>query len=341
MINYNKINKNINELLKEDNYIFQMKEFTDKMSKDYLNLLEKKSSILDLEEEYNDKISYRMILKNACGFIKDFNNKYYDILKTIYKKGFIKPKFNKKANPYSTLKHGHVYINWQVLYNMDSSFILVHEFSHALNVDEEISDARQYLTEGIAYLFEFLLLDYLEQKKYNNSDMYKSKLLNFVHTYDSALSLYNNNDFFDIIEKNQRIDKNIIKDYYEEKEENEFLKWKCKTYEEYIPFFENKKYLLGIIVASDIHMRLIENPELKKQIIYLIDNINDMRFEDCFEFLNIKLVKKNGKIFIDDSDYERLMKNLRLELENTYEKYKGVQNEESNSNCRTNRCRKN
>ena len=126
MINYNKINKNINELLKEDNYIFQMKEFTDKMSKDYLNLLEKKSSILDLEEEYNDKISYRVILKNACGFIKDFNNKYYDILKTIYKKGFIKLKFNKRANPYCTLKHGHVYINWQVLYNMDSSFILVH-----------------------------------------------------------------------------------------------------------------------------------------------------------------------------------------------------------------------
>lgn len=326
MINFEELNKNIEYLLtKEDIYYVKMFNLFDEIANDYLLLLQNYIDILDINEDFEENLSYTEILKQVCLFYKKNNPQYYNLLKIAYKKKFINIDIKNQDEAYCDLKKGHGFINWPLTFSIDDSFCLVHEFSHYLNLNQKVSLAREYLTEALSILNEFLLHDYLEQKNYSNKEYMKVKILKFVLGYDNAYSLYKNSDIIDIYLKYGKIDENNIYNYYNNSNLRNELEFKCSIYSEgELPFFQNKKYLFGVVLACDMHQQLLNNHDYINKIIYLMNNINDLQLKDCFNILNINFTFNKGNFFIERNHYKRIMDNFEFEFKDTYSKYKGL-----------------
>lgn len=340
-MNYKKIEKSIKYLIEKEDicYVNLMKMF-DQLSCDYLYVISHYSSILDLDEEKENCISYLEILKQSLKFIKTLNYDYYVTLKNAYKHKEINIDLEKKEAAFCEYRNNKKFINWPINYNIDDSFCLIHEFSHYLNLPKNTNLTRQYFTEAFSFLFEMLLYDYLEKNNYENKDYRKVKLLTFANCFDVANILYLYGDLINLYLKNEKLNDLIIEKNYLDKKLQEQIKQFCYFNKNDLNFFECKKYLLGIFIACDIHQQLLQNPNDIKKIFSLMENINQLSLNNCFKELNIEIVKQNHDLMFDDKSYERILNNLKIELDDAYKKFKEVENEKNYCYCWTNSCRK-
>lgn len=337
MANYSKLNKNIKLLLEDDVYYVNFMNLFDSLSIDYLHILEEYLEVLQLDEEFDMNVSYFENLKQSLKFLKSIDNKYYEILKTAYKNDNIKIDINHTVDAGCYYLDKNKYIDLPLNFNLDDSFCLVHEFVHYLNLKEEISYSRKYLTETFSILFEMLYSDFLERKNYYNKDYLKILLLRFSSCFDDANELYSYGGLINVFLNNGKIDSKSLTKYCNQSDMEE-LEFQCHLYNESIPFFDNKKYLLGIYLACDMHQHLINDSNYINKILYLIENINDLSIIDCFKVLDLNLNNYDNNWMLDSNSYNRILGNLKLELEKIYKKFKDVENEKSYCYSRTNRC---
>ncbi len=341
-MNYFRVENNIKKLIfREDVCYVNLMQLFEQLACDYVYAMQYYSDILELDENFNNYVSYLGILKQSLKFMKNVNSDYYILLKKAYKAKEINIDFKKGAEAYCDYRKGKKFINWPINYNIDDAFSLNHEFSHYLNMKKNVSLSRNYFTEAFSDLFEFLFYDYLETNNYSNKDYLKVKLLRFASCFDYAKELYNYGRLVNIFLENSKLDGTLIEKNYNQEIPLEQIKNQCCIYKSGLPFFEYKKYLLGIFMACDIHQQILQNPSYIQNIFYLMDNVNQMSLNDCFKELNIKILNDNHNLTFDNTSYDRIMTNFSIELKDSYNKFRGVINEKSYRNCRTYSCRKN
>lgn len=339
-MNYNILNKNLKELTTLDDPHYQHLQYLISIvANDYKLFMSKYSDIIDLDEDFHDKISYIEILKQVCKFLKVYNYQYYETLKKIYKQKYINLDLDKIDDAYTDFQNGHAYINFPISFVIDDAFCLIHEFIHYLNCMEYVSETHAYFTETLSILFEFLFYDYLENNNYLNKEYLKVKLLKFLNCYDNAEEICYGNDLMNFYFKYKKITKDLIRKHIKDKKIVNKFENICRNYSNVeLPFFQNKKYLIGTILACDMHQRIINNPQFIEKVYYMIENINELNFDQCLEIFNIRGYIENGIYKIYNNDYQRIMNNVKQELEITYKKYKEGLDEKSYCDCRANRC---
>lgn len=341
-MNYNKVERNIKKLIgKEDICYINLMQMFEQLACDYVYVMQHYSDVLDLDEAFNNHVSYLEILKQTLKFMKSINYDYYILLKNAYKTKEININFRKKEGAYCEYRNNKKFINWPINYNIDDSFSLTHEFSHYLNLIENVNLTRSYFTEAFSFLFEFLLYDYLEINNYANKEYLKIKLIKFATCYDYAEEIYTYGNLITIYLKYKKLNDKIIEENCDDKILLEQIKQQCHFYKKNLPFFQNKKYLLGIFIACDMHQQLLQNPNYIEKIFYLINNVNRMSLNDFFKELNIKIENNNHNLNFDNTSYNRLLSNLKLELDGAYKKFRVMDDEKSYCNCRTYSSRKN
>lgn len=239
-MNYKKIEQKIrNLILDNDIYYAKMIKTFEKISFDYLNLLQDYNDILSINEDFEHKISYIEILKQSLKFTKHYSLENYKLLKEIYRNKNINVDLEQTDSAYCDIEYNEGHINWPITFTIDDSFCLIHEFSHYLDVEKDVSVAREYLTETFAILSEFLLSDYLENENYDKKEYRKVKLLKFANVYDNAYELYNYTDMINIVLKYNKLNKDVVSDYYNN-EQNLIKRFdlECDIYiDDELPFF--------------------------------------------------------------------------------------------------------
>lgn len=338
-MNYIKVEKSIKHLIEKEDicYVNLMKMF-DQLACDYLYIMQYYPDILEIDDTFQNRVSYFEILKQVLKFMKSINLEYYISLKNAYKIKQINIDLEKKEEAYCEYRKNTKFINWPINYNIDDSFSLIHEFLHYLNLDKNVILTRQYFTETFSFLFEMLLYDYLDYNNYHNKEYLKIKLIKFADCFDCANELYNYGNLIDLYLKNSKLNDKIIEENYHDKKLQEKVKQMCYSYQNGLSFFKCKKYLLGIFISCDIHQQLLKKPDYMEKVFYLMKNINQIRLNSFFKELNIKIVNQDHSLNFDDISYNRILNNLKIELDDAYKKFKEVENEKNYCYCRTNSC---
>ncbi len=341
-MNYNKVEKNIKNLIqKEDICYVNFMNLLEQLACDYLYVMQHYSDVLEIDEDFDNYVSYLEISKQALKFMKSINKDYYMLLKMAYKAKEINLDFSQDDIAYCDYRNNGNFINWPINYNIDDIFSLIHEFSHYLNLKKNPTLTRNYFTEAFSILFEFLLCDYLEINNYPNKEYLKVKLLRFASCFDYAKELYDNGRIVNIYLENSKLSDILIERNFINKCDLEKIKNQCFLYKNELLFFEYKKYLLGIFIACDMHQQIIKNPDYVEKVFFIMSKLNGMSLNNCFKELNIKVLNINHNFYFDDNSYNRIITNFSIELKDSYNKFKGVFNEKSYRNCRSYSCRKN
>lgn len=344
MIDFYNLNKKISYFLnKEDTNYKQFMNFFCKLSNDYLKEIEDYNNIFDFDDDNLKYISYEENLSNVQDFLKQVNIDYLKNLNKMCELKQINIKSKKSDENYCGLKNKKPYLNISLTNSIDDSFCLVHEFMHSTNLEQKISLGREYLTESLSIFFEYLLYDYYCNIDYPNKDYYKIKIINFLSTRDNAIVINNDKTIIDLYLKNKQITfKNLKQNYSNDKEKYEEIKLMCDNYSKYyLGIFENKKYLLGTVLACYMHQRLLDDRKFIDKIFYLNENLNSLNLMECFEIIDLNFSIKDGEYNLDDHQYNYLIYCLKKELEEIYLKCVGEFNEQSYIYCRSNRSWKN
>lgn len=215
-------------------------------------------------------------------------------------------------------------------------YILVHEFCHRFSLTKE--DINLKIIHGVfletdAIVFELLLQDYLN-KKFDNSVKVNYKLNKrltnvkrncqfYLEYIDNKFSLVSHNyimeDLFTLYKKNNKLDEEIFKNYYNSLRYNSNARASWKYYgrkeisdnllQGFLPY--GSAHFIGTLLAFYIYQKIKDDSSNIKILTTLFEIIGYSEFEqekalNKLEKIGIPIVK-NGKVVIDDDAINKLI----------------------------------
>lgn len=278
-----------------------------KIANDYLNVI---GEILidDAEIKYEkmemkDTISYvREFLGTiSSDYVKDFDKALVDGTFDIFL-----PEddlIERPDEPISTPKP-FANINIPASLTIEDGAVIVHEFFHFLNDIENVDcSTREYFTELISIYYEIRYMQFLVNKGFDISNLYKALYYRLDATFDSAnnlvysagvLDVYNNagkvtTKEVSFVNKFRKIYKGNIRNmvnYY--KDDDQVIE------------LEGFPLDLSYVISTLLTVMLLKEPEVSDiKVKYINDNLYNFTFTDVLDNLNTKL--EEYPIWINES----------------------------------------
>lgn len=288
--------------------------------------------------DLNDSVRY------ASEFFHDFDDEYgqrFDNLVTMKntegEQEVPVMRFSQNNDSYNPI-HNNSYVTVDGLINIDYNDTLRDEFSTVHETTHWFSN--QYLTsnrikeligESTSICMEMLNEDFLiDKKKLPKNEVLKNRENRFVSMYNSACSFLIENALLEMYKKNKYIDEKVYKEYLNSSNVNPSIKKLLLARGEQhiqriiregrLQISKDQKYVVGTLLACDLHKRISEFPEAKEvlktliDILALDDDEKDKSFE-VLEQLDIPIVKK-GTFEVDGINMVRLQRDYLEEVEN-------------------------
>ena len=230
--------------------------------------------------------------------------------KSLYNKGYS----GKSEHPYLIIFDNDV---------ITDSIIWVHELSHHRNLPKGMieSKTRFYLTETMAFTYEFIFIDYLEKIGFRE-DATTYKYEEIINLFKNA---YHSYDILQIL---------ILFDSFGclSRENYEYLFGK-EDYEEAINRFielikkRSIRQILEYSIASVLSIYLYEeykkNPLFIKKIEELNSALNNKSFEECLNIVGLTSFIEEG--LFNETNYNKINNNLEAFNEQMIEEMKQVE----------------
>lgn len=208
-------------------------------------------------------------------------------------------------------------------------FTLVHEMFHEFNLEPNNEDdyARDILTETISITSEFLLEDYLIKEGICTREASLNKHDRFTYSYISASKVIFESTLINLYLKNGKISNEIINEYINSLDKKSITYHIFNTYynellidilnNKTLNFVRNYRYVLGVVLASDIHNRILESEDNKDILFNMnhrlpVSNALKSILKDAD--LDFYKRSKNKSLVLNDRIVSRLMSSLNSEL---------------------------
>lgn len=323
-INYDKLTEIVyNFIYDESGNYLDFKEIIE-LEKLINIVLDNTPDIVDMK--YKNKVSMEKSLKYVHDFFASFNEEYakkFEIMndeKTIktYKELCNSETMDDLDDPFTSYLD-----DKKIIYLPDNRTIvnvysLAHEFMHYLNMSENgmYNPSYDIFTEMISFVAELLLSDYFANQKFYKHDHKLVQIESFAviknfashmqlelflckevysKGYIDKMSIYELLELLDNKDINQTLED--IKDCLEDILLNGFK------------YYDLEGYILGAIVGSYIHQKILDNPKYIKQFIDLNDCFPKLTIQQVFNYLDIDYDKQ-----IKDKDYKILEKSYQKEI---------------------------
>ena len=213
---------------------------------------------------------------------------------------------------------------------LDDSFTLAHEITHKFSQPKnQDSMIKHFLGEVSTIAIEFLLEDYLRNfTNYDQEEIGIRKQNRIVSTYDDAGAVVFESILLKLYQEHHGITKEILLNYLDTLDRNSNIYYLLSTRgENYLNdivttgsfrFFERQRYVIGLLLASDIHKQIKKDPHYVEILIYLIDILGstDLFFEknlSLLKRLNISIMK-NDTLNIGTQELMQLNESYKQEL---------------------------
>ena len=205
------------------------------------------------------------------------------------------------------------------------SFLLTHEQIHATSMDANITNRWIYFTELPTILSEMLLQDFLVDNKHSKNEIKKAIVIRNDDYIARTLCLKMQVDLIKTVIDEGCINKynilDIINNCYNTTSNmnltnylfNDVLNKVYGDSDEFFYFFD-LRYTVGIIVASYLHDKIINNPALLREFSIFNENFKYWDIEQCFELIGLDLNLNNGVLDLSDESYKKLEKSYIKEL---------------------------
>lgn len=277
--------------------------------------------VLNNEEVYfNYKYNKKYSLKESDKIVKDFlmylNPYYKDYYETRLLDGTIIFDYNNTTEESAYSSYDPIY-NKRIIYipleqNLEDSFAIVHELMHDINMDISMENiSRYFYTEGLSFLSEFLLEDYLQDKNIkqyknpNNRGLYalKSKAIEvdynirLIKTYlkDGYINMGNYINMIESYPCNYLNDLSFVSNKIMDKEE--------------LTLDDEQPYILGGLIATYMYDRIKENKNNILELFELNQMLKKYNFDQVLDYLELDY----NDIDLNPPSYKK--------LEDKYKKY--------------------
>ena len=203
--------------------------------------------------------------------------------------------------------------------NLEDSYAMTHEIMHDSNMDpESLTQERDLFTEAISLLFEFLQEDYFASLSKRPLDYRKNKINDLNAILYKAVGIEYQLDLIEKYLENGIITEEIFKDIMKTRTKKE-----AKIGDDiFTSLFEKgildidmqQRYIYGILLATYIHDRIIEDPTKIKEAIELNESLNDTSIEEIFARFNLPLEVEEKHFVIPEETIKILEKSYVNEL---------------------------
>lgn len=171
---------------------------------------------------------------------------------------------------------------------------------------------------------EFLLQDYLEQINFPNDEYYKFKLFRLCYMKSYMYGFLFRKMCIDIFLENNELNIELINKKISEMDDYDklkqiFIKIKDESVKEIIQngyeFRLFQRYILGTLLASDLHQRIKDNPKSIQYFKFLNDNMYNLSLHELLLKIGENFfTEKKDEIVINYEIIERIKKNFTSEI---------------------------
>lgn len=309
----------INEIIKNElteNNIYDIEEFTYLSNMINIILSEKLPS---KEQKYKKRVPLCKSIKYTNMFLNYLDPSYANIFLKRLENNQIEFEKDYEDNnkiALSDMKNNENYIYIPYQNNIGDTFMMTHEVIHDISLEPEISLARSFYCEVFSLLSEKLQKDYFEKyfhiKEYQINDknmlcymkenticiQFELRLISeyLEKGYLTKMDILNVIETFDM--KYAVLLWTHVKTILEEKEFTLFLQ---------------QRYVVGYLLASFMHERILNDPKKIEEFLELNEIINDYTEKDFLDYLGLEL--DNGYYFnLTEESYKQLQKSYHNEV---------------------------
>lgn len=309
--------KRLNNILKKFIEEYNVEDFSE------LSFISNLTSIIDnypikLKQEVSKKyVSINKSFNYSYEFLKTIDKRYADYLLKIKNEGVFDITQGNEEYPYSNIIDGKSYIYMPIYNNIGDTYAITHETIHDMSaIDGETNLNRYLFCEVFSLLAEMLQRDYFyntsRPKEYNLNNnsilrgIYSKKRtimleLNLIRTY-LEYGYIDNQKIFDIL--------GIFNS--SELTEISYKLHFILEHEELSYGFE-QRYIIGYLIASYMHDRILKNPRNICEFIELNDNLNNYEVQDFLDYLELDY--EDSKILnLKETSYQKLRNSFVNEL---------------------------
>ena len=203
--------------------------------------------------------------------------------------------------------------------NLEDSYAITHEIMHDTNINpESLTQERDFFTEAISLLFEFLQEDYFSSLPKRPLDYKKNKINDLNAILYKAVGIEYQLDLIEKYLETGIITEEIFKEIMKTRTKKE-----AKIGDDiFTSLFEKgildidmqQRYVYGILLATYIHDRILEDPSRIEEAIRLNESLNCTSIEEIFESFNLPLGVQEKHFVIPEETIKILEKSYVNEL---------------------------
>lgn len=249
-------------------------------------------------KEYNMLFRRKIHLKDSIKYVSDFlskiNPEYQEYFIERLKDGTFNFDYdNEEISPYSELNldNNESLIYIPVQNTIEDAYAIIHELMHDMNIERNDESLTRYLfTEMVSILSEFVLEDYLIEKKVKDARIVNNRNLFFA--YEKAIEVDINLNLLESRMLNGYINKgmviNIFNDYPEVYIPNiaDTISEICKL--ESLTIDEERPYIVGIVIATHIYDKLKKDKRNIRELFDLNEMIRTNSIDQILDYLDFE-----------------------------------------------------
>lgn len=270
--------------------------------------------------KYTKKYNLKEIDKIVTNFLEYLNpyyKEYYDLRKndgTIIFDKSEKAQIEGAYSVYDSINDKRI-IYIPVRNTLKDAFSIVHELFHDINLDEkQESVARIFYTEGISFLGELLLEEYLKENNIKDSKLPMNYSLHVIKS-KAIETDFNINLLLKYLEDNY-IDSGKIIEIIESYPYN-YASDLSKIYSKIIDKEEltldvEQTYIIGILIATYMYDRIKTNKNNILELFELNQELKNYQFEQVLDYLEIGY----NNIDLNEDSYDKLQKCYKKYIKN-------------------------
>lgn len=262
--------------------------------------------------------------KYAYDFLKTIKTEYADHLEMARLKGTITfPKAKKLERPVATsdfdYETGQSKMVIPRFNNLEDSYATTHEIVHDLNMDPDcLTQERDLFTEAMSLLFEFLQEDYFASKNRRPIDYKKNKINDLNAVLYKAVGIEYQLDLIEKYLQNGIITEEIFIEIMKTRTKRE-AKIGDAIFQELfdkgiLDIDIQQRYIYGILFASLMHGRILEDKKNITEAIELNESLNETSVEDIFAKFDLPIITNGEHFVIPDKTIEVLEDSYIKEL---------------------------
>ncbi len=273
-------------------------------------------------QRYRTKTKLQTCIGLSHQFLNHLDSRYGEYLEFLLSSGkiTIHQKFLKRRAPLSamTVSEQGKKIDFYPVGSIEDAYTFSHETLHSWNCDEKcLTPTWSLTTELFSILAESLQEDEMKTYQHFYPEYRKNKRNTYYALRLKAMELDFEIQLLEAFQYYGYLDEELLLHIFEEMtpEEREvsYRHFAWIMEHEELDIWLLQRYVIGGVLASYMHQRILQKPARIRQFIELNDYCNEMEFIDILKYLDLELLDE-GTVEVSPESLKVLEKSYKAEL---------------------------